>query len=198
MSLSPEGPRSLHDTHVAPSHVPPRKAARDRSSHDATAHDAAGLEPAAAEKPSDADDVRERNNIWTLHEVFPSCPQAGKAVLEQIMDRVEKCTCDSSDHFAVRLALEEGIINAIKHGNDYDQQKHVHVSCHLMANGVCVEIEDEGPGFDPASVPDCTEEENLEACSGRGIALIRCFMSSVEYRDGGRRLVMEKRFSSQS
>ena len=91
MSLSPEGPRSLHDIHVAPSHGSPRTA-RDRSSHDAPAHDAAGLEPAAAEQPASTDEDRTRRNVWTLHEVFPSCPQAGKAVLEQIMDRVEQCT----------------------------------------------------------------------------------------------------------
>jgi len=197
MSLSPEGPRSPHDVRIAPPHIVPRSAARDLPSRDSMACNAADREPAAApEDATGAGDARLRHEVWTLREVIPSCPKAGKVVLERIMDRLEQCTCDSSDRFAVRLALEEGIINAIKHGNDYDQKKHVHVSCQLMPNRVWVEIEDEGPGFDPESVPDCTLEENLEAPSGRGIALIRCFMSSVEYRNGGRRLVMEKRFSS--
>lgn len=135
-------------------------------------------------------------DIWTLDEVIPSCPKAGQVVLERIMHRLEQCCSDSSDRFAVHLALEEGIVNAIKHGNKYDDQKHVHVSCRLLSNRVYVEIQDEGAGFNPDDVPDCTQEENLEAPSGRGIALIRCFMSNVEYRDGGRRLVMEKQFSS--
>jgi serine/threonine-protein kinase RsbW len=197
MSLSPEGPRSPHDVRIAPPHITPRPVARDLSSCDSMACDAADRQPAAApESSSGPCEARLRHEVWTLREVIPSCPHAGKVILERIMDRLEQITCDSSDCFAVRLALEEGIINAIKHGNAYDQQKHVHVSCQLLPNRVCVEIEDEGPGFDPASVPDCTEEENLEAPSGRGIALIRCFMSSVEYRNGGRRLIMEKRFSS--
>ena len=41
-------------------------------------------------------------------------------------------------------------------------------------------------------MPDCTEDENLEKCSGRGIMLMRNFMSYVEYNEHGNMVTMEK------
>ena len=51
-------------------------------------------------------------------------------------------------------------------------------------------MEDEGAGFDRASVPDPTAEENLHRCSGRGILLIEAYMSEVKWDHNGRRLHM--------
>jgi serine/threonine-protein kinase RsbW len=51
-------------------------------------------------------------------------------------------------------------------------------------------VEDQGPGFDPGSVPDPTLEENLERGSGRGLLLIRAYMASVRYNASGNRLEM--------
>ncbi|MGC3970693.1 MAG: ATP-binding protein [Pirellulales bacterium] len=55
-----------------------------------------------------------------------------------------------------------------------------------------MQVRDEGPGFKLEEVPDCTEDENLEKCSGRGIMLMRNFMSHVEYNDSGNMVTMEK------
>jgi serine/threonine-protein kinase RsbW len=68
----------------------------------------------------------------------------------------------------------------------------VHVECEVSADRVRVAITDEGPGFDPASVPDCTAEERLEAPSGRGVMLMRSFMTSIEYNAAGNAVVLEK------
>ncbi len=53
-------------------------------------------------------------------------------------------------------------------------------------------IEDEGNGFRPEDVPDPTEDENLEKPCGRGIMLMRAFLSVVEYNERGNRVVLEK------
>ena len=92
----------------------------------------------------------------------------------------------------MRLSLEEGIINAIKHGNRNDPQKSVHIEWYISDEKVRVEIEDEGAGFRPEDVPDPTLEENLERPSGRGIMLMKAFLTLVEYNDRGNRLVLEK------
>jgi serine/threonine-protein kinase RsbW len=97
-----------------------------------------------------------------------------------------------ADVFAVHLAVEEAIVNAIVHGNKLDASKKVHVECEVSADRVRVAITDEGPGFDPASVPDCTAEERLEAPSGRGVMLMRSFMTSIEYNAAGNAVMLEK------
>jgi anti-sigma regulatory factor (Ser/Thr protein kinase) len=54
-------------------------------------------------------------------------------------------------------------------------------------------IQDEGPGFDPASLPDPTDPENLDKVSGRGLLLMRTFMDEVSYNDRGNQVTMIKR-----
>jgi serine/threonine-protein kinase RsbW len=51
-----------------------------------------------------------------------------------------------------------------------------------------VEIEDRGPGFDPGAVPDPTLEQNLEIPSGRGLMLMRAYMTSVTFNPAGNRV----------
>lgn len=84
------------------------------------------------------------------------------------------------------------IVNAIKHGNGFDPDKSVQISCEVDDERVLVIIEDQGEGFDPEDVPDPTAEENLERPSGRGIMLMRAFMTSVEYSPGGNRVRLMK------
>ena len=90
--------------------------------------------------------------------------------------------------FAIRLALEEALVNAFRHGNKGDASKQVLVECAIDPASVLIEVQDEGEGFDPGSVPDPTAEENIEIPSGRGIMLMRAYMSSVEYVPPGNRL----------
>lgn len=87
----------------------------------------------------------------------------------------EACT------FAVRLALEEALVNGFRHGNKGDASKSVTVRCHVDAGLMQLEVQDEGEGFNPETVPDPTAEENIEIPSGRGIMLMRAYMTSVEY-----------------
>ena len=71
--------------------------------------------------------------------------------------------------FGVHLAAEEAITNAIVHGNKLDPAKRVHVACEVSPERVWMEIRDQGDGFNPAAVPDCTAAERLEGSSGREI-----------------------------
>ncbi len=97
---------------------------------------------------------------------------------------------DESAIFAIRLALEEAIVNGFRHGNKGDPGKAVHFSCRIDAEAAHFDVQDEGPGFDPDTVPDPTEDENIEIPSGRGIMLIRAYMTDVSYFAPGNRLQM--------
>jgi serine/threonine-protein kinase RsbW len=127
--------------------------------------------------------------------VIPSDTEAGQALQERIVSRIEGLEFSPRDVFGVRLALEEALVNAIKHGNALDPEKTVRVNCLIEDNLLRVEIEDQGPGFCMDDVPDPTMEENLERPCGRGIMLMRSFMTKVEYNAKGNRVVLEKQRS---
>jgi serine/threonine-protein kinase RsbW len=118
-------------------------------------------------------------------------------VQAQILDWLKERGYSARDLFSVRLSLEEGLMNAIKHGNQRDPTKSMRVICEIDETRALIEIEDQGSGFDPAAVPDPLTEENLEKTSGRGVFLMRQYMSRVEYQNQGRLLVMEKRRSEE-
>jgi serine/threonine-protein kinase RsbW len=121
---------------------------------------------------------------------IPSKFEAGREVQKRILDDVTRLGYTSHSQFAIKLALEEALINAIKHGNRLDPKKKVHIEFSVTPKQLEVTIEDEGPGFSRDEVPDPTLQENLEKCSGRGILLIEAYMSSVQWSNGGRRLKM--------
>jgi serine/threonine-protein kinase RsbW len=95
--------------------------------------------------------------------------------------------------FAVRLAIEEAIMNAYRHGNKGNTEKKVHFLCEIDDDAVRVEVGDEGPGFEPGMVPDPTNNDNIEAPSGRGILLMREYMTEVEFVHPGNRVRMAYR-----
>ena len=121
---------------------------------------------------------------------FPSDFDIGTEVQARILEEVERHGFNPNSLFATRLALEEALVNAIKHGNKLDPKKKVVVEAKVSKDRVEIEVEDEGPGFVRSCVPDPTAEENLCKCSGRGILLIEAYMNSVSWSQGGRRVKM--------
>jgi len=129
---------------------------------------------------------------WMFRERIPSTPIEGKRVIEGLLTELERHQWDENDRFSIHLAVEEALVNAIKHGNQDDSQRFVDVEVRVSPALVRIEIEDEGDGFDPRSVPDPTDDENLELPSGRGLMLMRSFMNIVEFNERGNRVRMEK------
>jgi serine/threonine-protein kinase RsbW len=127
-----------------------------------------------------------------------SDPAAVRAVQDQILQEITRFGFDHQSHFAIKLALEEALINAMKHGNKWDKAKKVHLEYKINAKRLEMIVEDEGPGFAREGVPDPTLDENIEKCSGRGILLIEAYMSSVHWSRGGRRLHMIKKNEPES
>lgn len=123
---------------------------------------------------------------------IPSDTAAGHSVQERIVNRMEQLDFPPRDVFGVRLALEEALVNAIKHGNRMDKDKHVEVFCQIHDQKIHIEIEDQGAGFKPEEIPDPTSDENLERPGGRGLLLMRSFMNLVEYNDRGNKVILEK------
>jgi DNA-binding response OmpR family regulator len=126
--------------------------------------------------------------------------------------------CDATGLIRVGVALHEALTNAIQHGNlemdsslrqkdergyqatirerreqsPYKERK-VYVSAKVSRTHATYAIRDEGPGFDPYTLPDPTDPTNLEKISGRGLLLIRTFMDEVSYNETGNQITMIKR-----
>jgi serine/threonine-protein kinase RsbW len=128
----------------------------------------------------------------TLDLSIPSDMAEARRVQLEVEKALQQVQFNEHDIFAIKLALEEALVNAIKHGNQMDASKKVYVSCRVHTDRFEVQITDEGPGFDPGEVPDPTAPENLERPCGRGLLLMRHYMSEVVYHDRGRAVRMAK------
>lgn len=113
--------------------------------------------------------------------------------MDEVIDQLTQRGWSNSDCFAVQLGLEEGLTNAIKHGNQGDPAKFVELKVELDDQEVRIRIIDEGVGFRHQRVRDPTKKSNRKRESGRGVALIRRFMDEVQYHDKGNQLEMVKR-----
>jgi serine/threonine-protein kinase RsbW len=131
---------------------------------------------------------------WTSRNELPSRRGAHIPVLEEILGELEHLGWDPNgrDYFGVQMALEESLTNAIRHGNKLDESKQVLVECKVSPERFWLRVTDEGPGFKPHAVPDCTADENLDCAGGRGLALIQAYMTYVQYNECGNSVTMEK------
>lgn len=127
-----------------------------------------------------------------LRITIPSDFAAGRDAQKKILNDVAGKGFDPQPTFAIKLALEEALINAIKHGNKLDPKKKVHIESKVTPKRFEITIEDQGPGFDRKNVPDPCVDENIEKCSGRGILLMEAYMDSVKWDRKGRRVKMIK------
>lgn len=79
------------------------------------------------------------------------------------------------------LALVEGIVNAVKHGNKEDPGLNVDMELLLTDTELHITIKDKGAGFFPESLADPTHPDNIVLPGGRGIFLMKRLMDQVEY-----------------
>jgi anti-sigma regulatory factor (Ser/Thr protein kinase) len=148
--------------------------------------------------------------------VLGNDPQAAAATVAQLRDDLLAVgVCDSDTAMRAGVALEEALLNAIYHGNleisselkeNGDEPFHalarerralepfasrrVRVAARLTRRRAAFVIEDDGPGFDVANLPDPTEPEYLERPCGRGLLLMRTFMDEVRYNPAGNRVTL--------
>ncbi|MCA9290439.1 MAG: ATP-binding protein [Phycisphaerales bacterium] len=113
-----------------------------------------------------------------------------EAAQRALLDAVSGQQYDPASTFAIRLAVEEAINNAFKHGNESDPGKTVTLAYRIDPRAVEIQVEDQGAGFDVQAVPDPTQPENIEIPCGRGIVLMRAYMTRVEYVAPGNKVRM--------
>ena len=121
------------------------------------------------------------------------------------------------DRLQIGMAFDEALVNAMHHGNlevdssmregdeknYYDlirvrqekapwNERRVRVEFEFSDQHICIQVSDEGNGFEPESVPDPRTPENLHRICGRGLFLIRNFMDQVAHNATGNQITMTK------
>jgi serine/threonine-protein kinase RsbW len=138
------------------------------------------------------DSMREVGQEGARDHLIPSDPSEARKVQEEIERALSEHGFDEKEIFSIKLALEEALVNAIKHGNQMDRSKKVRIHYCVTSNQFHAEIADEGHGFDPDDVPDPMAVENLERPCGRGLLLMRHYMNEVTFHPPGNRVTMTK------
>jgi CheY-like chemotaxis protein/anti-sigma regulatory factor (Ser/Thr protein kinase) len=111
---------------------------------------------------------------------------------------------DERQKSELKIAVQEIGQNAIEWGNRMDSDRAIRLSYRLLEDRILIRIADEGPGFDPRTVPDPTidpiklieaREAKGKRPGGFGIHLARRVMDTVTYNETGNIVTMEKKFS---
>lgn len=111
-------------------------------------------------------------------------------VLEYINEHLLELGIAGPDDTEILVALDEAIVNAIKHGNKNDPKKKVKIVAEMNARGARFTIRDEGPGFSREGVADPTDPVRLLMPCGRGLLLINHIMDHVTHNDTGNEIRM--------
>lgn len=136
--------------------------------------------------------MQEKNKQGSRDVIIPSDPAEARRIQDDIEQALKSNLFHEKEIFSIKLALEEALVNAIKHGNQMDKNKKVRIEYTVNTERFDVVIQDEGTGFDPEDVPDPMAFENLERPCGRGLLLMRHYMTEVDFYPPGNRLKMSK------
>jgi serine/threonine-protein kinase RsbW len=139
-----------------------------------------------------ADHMDDFSGVYPIDVVLNSDPVEARKIQDHIERLLVECNYDHHEIFGIKLALEEAVVNAIKHGNRFDTSKKVRIACSVSTERIDLLINDEGTGFDPGGLPDPTAPENLDRPCGRGVMLMRHYMTDVRFNERGNSVTMSK------
>jgi serine/threonine-protein kinase RsbW len=113
------------------------------------------------------------------------------ASLESLVQRIFMQHGIAEQLFAnVLVALTEASNNAVLHGNAGDPQKRVRISYFLSDQNLYFRVADEGMGFNPETLPDPTDPENIDKPNGRGVFLMRRLTDELRFEGSGNAVLM--------
>ncbi|MDA1233089.1 MAG: response regulator [Planctomycetota bacterium] len=149
--------------------------------------------------------------------ILPNDGSLAAPLVAQIKRMVERFKLrDSSGALRVAMALDEALQNAILHGNlevssqlregedanayyslanERRQQspykdRQVYVRALVSREKGEISIRDEGPGFNPGTIPDPTDPAYLDRPCGRGLWFIHAFIDEVRHNETGNEITM--------
>jgi serine/threonine-protein kinase RsbW len=117
---------------------------------------------------------------------IPSDPGAIEHAVDLVVRRCHDSEyCRRKLELNFRVGLMEALANAVLYGNRADPHKRIRLEIAFLQYTIEARVTDEGPGFDPGTIPDPTTPENIERPGGRGVFLMRKLMDEVRYNEAG-------------
>ena len=141
-------------------------------------------------------DTEGNRQLWCKDYSIPSKTEAAHAVTDCVLEVLDDYAWGQRDIFAIHLSLEEALINAVRHGNRSNSKQNVSIHLEISPDRFLVSVADEGEGFDPDSLPEPTLDDCLERPCGRGVKLMRSFMTVVSFNESGNRVTLVKERSA--
>lgn len=146
-------------------------------------------------------------------------PELLPVVVEQMRSLIQDWPfTDPLEPVRMSVALSEALDNALYHGNlDLDsalrqgdgcdwreesrrrrsslpyRDRRIRFQARIGHDTATFTVSDEGNGFDPSRQEECTDPQNLERCSGRGLMLMRMYMDKVTFNAAGNEVTLVKR-----
>ena len=118
--------------------------------------------------------------LLELH--LPNILGAEKEAIKKAVTIAEKMGFARDRIEDLKTALAEACINAIEHGNKFDQNKKVKVTLAANNNSLEVIVHDEGDGIDPKKIPKKRVRDNGLPCRrGYGVFLISNLMNEFYF-----------------
>ncbi len=117
---------------------------------------------------------------------LPSNPGCICEVENFVQRLVTRLNIDPNLYPNILISLTEAVNNAMSHGNRFDEQKQILISCRKRGHQIRVIISDEGSGFDPVNIPDPTNADHIEVEGGRGVFLMKQLTDEINFLDHGR------------
>lgn len=115
-----------------------------------------------------------------------SCPSNIRVVEGFVQHLCQEMNVKQDLYPNILISLTEAVNNAIRHGNNLDENKKVEISIVTsQPNCICLRVSDEGHGFDVNDVQDPTMGDNVFRIGGRGVFLIRELADEVHFLNNG-------------
>jgi len=80
----------------------------------------------------------------------------------------------------IAISTTEAVVNAIIHGNKSILEKIVTIAVYKKDSKIEITVTDQGEGFDPESIENPIDDENLLKEVGRGIFIVKSLMDDVK------------------
>jgi len=126
---------------------------------------------------------RDKTGVKTVDEELASTLDSVDQAEEAVLREATALGFDEDDLHRIGISVRECMVNAVVHGNRYNNRKKVHLKIARTPQQLEIVIGDEGDHFDLSQLPDPRSDENLLRQSGRGLLMMQAFMDEFAVRE---------------